>query len=308
MTEQGFVPMRTRRRFRILGTLAATGALVLSGGPALSAAVAAPTPGAYTCTGGDFSTGDFVPVPSGTYSSLTIAGACVVGPGTTITIVGNLNVAPGAVFDAQTFQSTITVGHNVTAGAGALLGLGCQPDMLHNAGHECGAMFDPDDAGGPETPDPDYPCVPEDENPFGCSSTTITVKGNITTTDANTVLLNGVVVDGNVTLTGGGGDIPWAIKNNTFGRNFTVSDVTADWFGALFNQVGGNMTLTDITVTDPEEVAGGGTPTVQIVRNVIARNLTCSGIGPALAFGFYPGQVNIVGHQANGQCADPVST
>jgi hypothetical protein len=247
-----------------------------------------------------------VPVPSGTYANITVAGACAVGPGTTLNIVGNLNVAAGAVFDAQTFPSTITVGHNVTAGAGALLGLGCQPDFANKAGHECGAQFDPDDAG--EGPDPDYPCVPEAENPFACLSSTITVDGNITATGANTVLLNGVVVNGNVTLTGGGGDIPWAIKNNTIGRNITVSNVTADWFGALFNQVGGNMTLTNITATDPEEVAGGGTPTVQLVRNVIGHNMTCSGIGPALGFGFYPGQVNTVGHRANGQCANPVST
>jgi hypothetical protein len=270
-------------RFWTLGTLAAAGALVISGGPALSAASAAPTPAAYTCTGGDFSVGDFVHVPSGTYASLTIAGACDVVPGATINIVGNLNVLAGAVFDAQSVPSTITVGHNVTAGAGSLLGLGCQPNAPFRAGHPCA-------------------------DPYAAEHSTITVDGNVTTTDANTVLLNGITVWGNVTLTGGGGDIPWAIKNNTIGRNLTVSNVVADWFGALFNHVGGNMTLTNITATDPEEVAEGGTPTVQIVRNVIEHNLTCMGIGPALGFGFYPGQVNIVGHQATGQCAHPVST
>ncbi|HET7901938.1 MAG TPA: hypothetical protein VFL59_12195 [Candidatus Nanopelagicales bacterium] len=290
---------------RILLVIAAAIALVIGSSAPVSAATSPPS---YTCTGGDFATGNLVHIHSGTYASLTIAGACDVDPWATITIVGNLTVEAGAVFDAQTVPSTITVGHNVIAGTGALLGLGCQPDQPHKAGHECGAMFDPDDAGGPEADDPDVPCVPELENPFGCASSVITIRGNVTATDANTVLLNGIMVHGNVTLSGGGGDIPWAIKNNTIGRNLTVSGVTAEWFGALFNQVGRNMTLTNITATDPEEVAAGGTPTVQIVRNVIAHNLTCHGIGPALAFGFYPGQVNTVGHKATGQCSHPVST
>jgi acetyltransferase-like isoleucine patch superfamily enzyme len=285
---------------RIPLVIASVGALVIGlSGPV----AAAEPPPAYTCTGGDFSTGDFVHIGSGNWASVTIAGACIVDPGSTINIVGNLTVAPGAVFDAQTFPSTITVGHNVTAGAGALLGLGCQPDFEHKTGHECGAMFDPDDAG--DVPgDSDYPCDPETENPFGCSSSVITVDGNLTATGANTVLLNGVTVKGNVTLAGGGGYIPWSVKNNTIGRNLTVSEVTADWFGALFNTVGGNMTLVNITATDPEDT----TPPVYVVRNTIGRNLTCMGLGPALSFGFYPGQANTVGHRATGQCANPVST
>jgi hypothetical protein len=265
---------------RFLLVAASAGAILIgTSGPVAAAA----PPASYTCTGGDFSTGSLVHIPSGTYSSVTVAGACDVEPGAVISIVGNLNVRAGAVLDAQSVPSTITVGHNVTAGAGALMGLGCQPDAPFRAGH---------------------PCV----EPFADGHSTITVRGNVTASGADTVLLNGITVMGNVKLSGGGGDIPWAIKNNTIGRNLTVSDVTAEWFGALFNHVGGNMTLTDITATDPEEVAAGGTPTVQIVRNVIGRNLTCSGIGPALGFGFYPGQVNTVGHKAIGQCAHPVST
>ena len=233
---------------------------------------------AYTCTGGVFPTG-MVHIPSGTYASITVAGACDVEPGAEISIVGNLNVAAGAVFDAQSAPSTITVGRNVTAAAGSLMGLGCQPDVPGKSGHPCLA-------------------------PYADGHSTITVNGNVTATGANTVLLNGITVKGNVTLTGGGGDIPWSVKNNTISGNLTVSEVTADWFGALFNNIGGNATLTNITATDPEDE----TPPVYIVRNTIGRNLTCTGIGPALSFGFYPGQVNTVGHNANGQCAYPVST
>ena len=122
---RGDLAMRTTRRLRALGIVAAVGALALTGGPAMASAAPSPQSArAYTCTGGDLSTGDFVHVPSGTYASLTIAGACDVVPGATINIVGNLNVLSGAVFDAQSAPSTITVGHNVTAGRGRPPGAG----------------------------------------------------------------------------------------------------------------------------------------------------------------------------------------
>jgi phage baseplate assembly protein gpV len=291
---------------RILLVVSAVAALLIG----LTAPVAAtPAPRAWTCSGGQFPA-NMTPVPGGMYSSLTVRGACVVLPGTVITVTGTINVMPGAVFDAQTFPSTITVGHNVTAGAGALLGLGCQPDRPGHTGHECGAQL-PGSDDLVEDQDVDFDqdgaCIPEQTNPFACASSSISVKGNVTTTGADTVLLNGSTVSGNVTLVGGGGDIPWSIKNNTIGRNLTASGITADWFGALFNHVGGNMTLINITATDPEEVAAGGTPPVYVVRNTIDRNLTCFGLGPALSFGFYPGQANTVGHRALGQCANPVS-
>ena len=142
-----------------------------------------------------------------------------------------------------------------------------------------------------------HPCTIE---PDGHS--TITVKGNVTATDANTVLLNGITVKENVTLTGGGGAIPWSIKNNTIGRNLTVSEVTADWVGVLFNSIGKNVTLTDITATDP----GDPGRLDFVVRNTIGRNLTCTGLAPGVSGGFFPGEVNVVGRHAIGQCASLV--
>jgi hypothetical protein len=265
---------------RRLMALAGTAGLIAVGFIAPPAMAAAPGAPAYTCTGGEFPF-DMVHIPSGEYASITVAGACDVEPDGVYSIVGNLNVLAGAVFNAQSAPSTITVGRNVTAAAGSLLGLGCQPpSYTGNSGHACYSEEDPPDV-----------------------RSFITVDGNVTATDANTVLLNGITVKGNVSLTGGGGDIPWSVKNNKISRNLTVSDVSAYWFGALFNTIDGNATLTNITATDPEDE----TPPVFIVRNTIGRNLTCTGIGPALSFGFYPGQVNVVGKNANGQCANPVS-
>ncbi len=110
--------MEKRLRRRVLGTLAVAGALALSGGPAMAAG-----PSAYTCSGGE--------VPSGTYASLTVTGMCSVAADAVISVVGNVNVAAGAMFDAQSAPSTITVGRNVTGAAGSLVGLGCQPPSLH---------------------------------------------------------------------------------------------------------------------------------------------------------------------------------
>jgi len=251
----------------LLGSLALVAALALSSGPA----TAAGSPMPYTCTGGD--------IPSGSYARITVTGFCDVPADAVINVVGNINVLPGAVLDAQTDPSTITVGHNVTAGAGSLLGLGCQSNVAH-APHACSGPVDPN------------------------GNSVITIKGNVTTTDADTVLLNGITVQRNVTLTGGGGDIPWAIKNNTVGGNFTASNIAPEWFGLLFSKIGGNVNLTNITATDPED---DGNAAVSVVVNTIGRNLNCSGLGPRLTGGAFPGEFNIVGGKETGQCVGLMS-
>ncbi len=226
----------------------------------------------YTCSGGDW--GNFTSIPSGDYASITVTGVCNIVPGAVINVTGNINVAPGAVLDAQSVSSTITVGHNITAGAGSLLGLGCQPSNA--IGRFAG--------------------VPCSDDPL---QTTITVGGNISATDADTVLIRKVTVNGNVTLSGGGGEIPWSIKGNTIGGNLTISDVAADWLGVQFNWIGGNATLTNITALDP----GDPGRSVAVVENTVGNNLNCTGLAPAVSPGFIPGEVNHVGHKATGQCA-----
>ncbi|MEO6998505.1 MAG: hypothetical protein ABI112_10520 [Terracoccus sp.] len=250
---------------RVLGTLAAAGALALSGGPAIAAGSSARTPMAYTCTGGD--------IPSGHYLRITVKGACQVPADAQIRVVGNVNVAAGAVLDAQTASSTITVGGNVTGAKGSIVGLGCQPpSFTGNSAHTC--IDDPD------------------------GHSTITVKGNVTAFGAGTVLLNGITVKGDVTLIGGGGPMPWSIKNNTIGRNITVAGQTTDWLGVLFNSVRGNVTLLYIKVTDTDK----GAPGAYVVRNTIGQNLICAGVTPGISGGFKPGEVNVVGRRAYGQC------
>lgn len=263
-----------RRALQLLAVSTGAVALAVSGTAVASAAKSTP-PMAYTCTGGDFASGNLTHIPSGNYASITVTGACDVTPDAVINVVGNVNVAAGAVLDAQSAPSTITVGHNVTAEAGSLLGLGCQP--TNSIGRFAGV-----------------PCAVE---PDGHS--TITVDGNVTATGANTVLMRKTTVNGNVTLTGGGGEIPWSIKGNTIGGNLTITGVTADWLGVQFNVIGRNATLTNITATDP----GDPGRTVAVVENTVGRNLNCTGLAPGVSGGFIPGEVNHVSGNANGQCA-----
>ena len=173
---------------------------------------------------------------------------------------------------ARSAPSTITVGRDVTADPGSLLGLGCLPNPQgHTTGHPC-------------TVDP-------------TAASNIIVNGNVTAWDADTVLLNGITVRRNVTLIGGGEQAgnPWPIKTNTIGGNLAVIGATPEWLGVVVNKIGGNATLIGVTVAE-------GVP-IDVASNPIGRNLFCWALAPAVSGGF-PGEVNVVGGRALGQCAN----
>ncbi len=254
-------------------------------------------PVAYTCTGGEFNPADppsstFVAIPSGTYASITVKGACQPAPNAVITVLGDVNVAAGAVLDAQSYPSTITVRHDVTAGPRSLLGLGCLPNPT-------------------PTSTTGHPCVDANGNPTTFSSS-IKVDGNVTAWAANTVLLNGITVKGNVTLIGSEGTatvaerataIPWAIKTNTIGGNLIVADTTPIWVGVIVNKVGGNVILFNVHITDGLPPNNDPMPTIFVASNTVGQNLGCWGLGPYLSGGFGT-EHNVVGGQALGQCAN----
>ena len=267
-----------KRRIRILlgmavitGFVAPVGAFAFSGGPA-TAAAASSVPRALTCTGGDLATGNLTKIHSGVYSSITVTGACAVAPNAVVVVFGSINVAAGAVLDAQSAPSTIVVGQDVNAASGSLLGLGCLPNPTgHTTGHPC--TFD------------------------AHQHSNITVLGNVTASDANTVLLNGITVKRNVRLIGGGEQAgnPWPIKTNKISGNLLVVGVRPEWLGVIVNTIGGDAVLTNDTVAPGE--------TIYVASNTIRRNLICSGLAPALSGGF-PGEVNVIGGMELGQCAN----
>lgn len=268
--------MRTGKRLGVvvLGSLALTGALAIPGAPAMAGGNDGGHDGGhhrwgYTCTGGE--------IPSGEYRSITVAGDCSVAAGAVIDVYGDVTVKAGATLDAQSAPSTITIDDDITAGPGSVLGLGCQPpELTGNSAHPCAT------------------------DPTGHSD--ITVWGDVTAFKAATVALNGILVDGDIALIGGGSPSYWSVKNNTVSGNITVTGQTVAWIGVMFNKVDGSVRLFNITVQDEHPDAPG----VYIVSNTIDRNLVCFGLEPGVSGGFVPGAVNVVNGRAFGQCKDLV--
>jgi hypothetical protein len=202
-----------------------------------------------------------------------VAGPCSVAADAVINVAGSVRVLRGAVLDAQSAPATITVGHDVIAAQGSMVGLGCQPpEYTNNSAHPC------------------------ETKPEGHS--TIVVKGNVVVGGAVGVFLNGIEVDGSVSVLGGGSDIPWSIKNNTIHGNLTVAGQTEEWIGILFNTIDGNVTLAAIRLTGSDDAAGSGTNSLFVVRNSIGRNIACFALKPGV-FGYG----NTIGRHALGQCA-----
>ena len=220
---------------------------------------------AYRCASGS--------IPSGTYSSITVTGPCNVAADAVIDVTGSVSVLRGAVLDAQSAPATITVGHNVTGAPGSMVGLGCQPpEYTGNSAHPC-------------------------ENDLAGHST-IVVHGNVTLVGAVGVFLNGIEVGGDVTVLGGGSDIPWSIKNDTIHGNLLMAGQTEEWIGILFNKIDKNVNLAGITLTGTDDTTGSGTNSLFVVRNTIGRNVICFRLTPGV-FGYG----NIIGRHALGQCA-----
>ena len=127
---------------------------------------------------------------SGTVGNLTITGNTYVPAGSTLTVRGNLTLAPGSCFDAFTV-ATVNVTGSVNVGRGAILGLGCSPGAI-----------------GPEPP-------------CGMTTTDDVVGNGISAREPLTMYLTAVTVFGNVTSIGGGPGptlnpyINFPIKENT---------------------------------------------------------------------------------------------
>lgn len=253
--------MRARHAALVLGT-----AVLASNW--LTATANAAAPDASSCSGGELA--------SGTYSNVTVTGECTVPDGAEVTVLGNIHVAAGAVFDAQT-HSSLTVGRNVTAGPGSMVGLGCT------------------DA---------HPC--EDGVPGSIGQ--VTVHGNVSLHQVYDAALNGITVDGNVTSNRGGAGplfpdpfIPFSVKDDTIHGNLVVQGLDTTWFGVIRSTIDGNVVLSNIQNADPD----GN----EVVANTIGKNLICRGNAPASQFGDAveegpPGYgPNTVGGVALGQCA-----
>ena len=245
----------------------ATSAAIAFAAALTPAGAALAAPAAFTCAHGELG--------PGTYTSVYVTGQCSVPAGAKITITKNLTVAPGAMFDAQSAPSAISIGGSVLGGRGSLVGLGC------TTAHGC-------ESGGPVS--------------------TISVRHNIVLDHVYNAALNGIEVGGNVVSEGGGAGfvfpdqfIPFSMKDDIIHGNVVVRDLTTTWFGLIRSTVHGNVVLQNIKVDDPD----GN----EIVASTIGKNLICMGLSPAPQLGdavdgtpngYGP---NTIGGRALGQCA-----
>jgi hypothetical protein len=282
-----------------LGAAAALLGLVIA--PVLTASAASAAPagggggGGYTCTGGN--------VAPGTYRSMLITGVCYM-PAGTIVVRRNLTVAPGALLDAganpgdpassPVVTATVRVGGNVFVGKGAVLVLGCSPNLLGICSR--GLTFD-------------------------------SIGGNLTARGALANVVHGTSIGGNVSLVGGGGGAaggaasggcfntaaypipaPWSedaalanqvpqytdFEDSSIGGNFTVVGVQTCWMGAVRVFVGGSTTFAGDVTSDPDGM--------EIDNNLTGGNLACLNNDPAVQFGDSGAAPNLVRGFGIGEC------
>lgn len=257
----------------------------LFGVVAPSAANAA-SPTAYNCTGGSWSGGPSV-MPSGTFSRVDITGLCVVPAGETMTITGDLNVAPGGVLVAIS-DATVHVQGNARAGMGAILALGCTAEL-------------------------------------GCTPTADQqVWGNVVATNARAIYLNGTHINGNVVINGGGPGadcidtgFPWIghdlpIKDNVIDGNVHIDGWAGCWIGFIRNQVGGSVSISRVVANVATDASGmpldpQGPDSTEVLANVIGGSLTCRNNLPAAQYGDAgtpPYATNQVAGTKRGECAN----
>jgi hypothetical protein len=250
---------------RLVVCAAAAGLAVAFGG---GVAAASPS-GPITCSGGT--------IGSGTYHGLTVTGNCTIPSGATVTINGNVIIAPSAVLNAVT-MSTVVINGNVVVGRGATFGLGCTLETG----------------------------VP------ACTGTTNdVVNGNIVGDHALTMYLDGNTVWGNVVIAGGGPGVTFdpyinlAIKDNVFYGNTVVTGWQGAWWGYIRNVQHGNVVLINNQGANPDSS--------EVVHSTISGSLVCLGNSPAAQFGDAgegapPGYLpNHVGGAAVGECANLVA-
>jgi hypothetical protein len=254
-----------------------TGAFVLGSGLLLmnpAVLLAKGGGSSLACAGGS--------IAAGTYSSVTVAGPCSVDSGS-VTVTGNLVVAPGGALIAAFGGSDLTVAGNLSVGSNGVLILGCEPFAFT-------CFNDPDQVNG------------------GTLSAAGTVGQNLTADGALAVLVHNTAVAGNAVVDGGGGGVNCdpvllgispayaTFEDVSIGRNASISGWRSCWLGFFRNTVAGNVNFSDNIVADPD----GN----EVATNIIGGTLNCSGNNPAAQVGDSGGAPNTVGRKATGECVN----
>jgi len=219
----------------------------------------APAP---TCSGSAKRPG----VLTGRYrGNVSVGGYCLIDHGS-VQVGGDLTVLAGATLLADyglddrthTGESNLTVAHNLIVQKGATALLGCEPEQ--------------------------FTCV-DDPNPNpGTLSSTLSVGGGVSEHEPLGVVIHHADIAGSLAQTGGGGGMRCDslgafttvhfpvysdYEDNDIGGSLTISGLRSCWLGIARVQVGGNVSIVDDQLADPDAI--------EILSNTITGNLTCEG-------------------------------
>jgi hypothetical protein len=268
------------RQAAVVFVLALAGALV-------TPSVASATPITdLNCSGG--------PLLGGTYSNVTISGACFAAAGD-VHVLGNLTVADNAALVAVFAAGNVTVDGNVVVAPGGAMFLGCEPVAF-----KC---FD----------DPDV----NNDNAPGTLMTNDVIGGTLIADGALASVVHHTRINAGVRENSGGGGtsgfvpIPVLLptiagfvpaysdyEDNTISGGLRVTNLQTGWFGVFRNHINGTVVLNNNALFDPDAN--------EVADNVINGSLKCSGNDPAIQIGDSGGGPNTVTGQATGQCLNPV--
>lgn len=224
-------------------------------------AVTAGTAGAApkaSCSGDLSNIPASVGVLSGTYNgNVVISGACAVVAGPAV-VNGDLTLAPGSTLLAAFASGSLTVNGNVLVQKGATLILGCLPTS--------------------------FPCF---DDPFTNGQPSLsspgTVTGNLIATQPLGVIVHNTTISGHVSENGGGGGTTCGpaggifsvlgfpaysdYEDSSIGGDLNVNHLNSCWLGMARLQVGGNLTLNQDQLADPDGA--------EVISNTVSGNLVC---------------------------------
>jgi len=260
--------MRMTRLVRLSSLVAVVLAGAFVGIGSVGAAGSAPV----TCSGGS--------IPSGTYSTLTVSGACSLDSGAVI-VQGDLNVVSGGALFADFGGSDLIVGQNLNVNTNSVLVLGCEP----------GAFI----------------CINDTDQTVGTMMTHDLIGGNLIANGALAIIVHKSVIDGDASVIGGGGGVscdPPAVlytspafgtfEDNVIGHDAVIAGWQSCWLGFIRNTVVGDVSYDQNVTLDPDAN--------EVVTNVILGKLNCFGNAPAPQIGDSMGSLNEVPGGATGQC------
>jgi hypothetical protein len=198
----------------------------------------------------------------------------------TYNITGGLIVEPGAFLDAAVF-------------------FGFPP---YNYGQPCNVFVNV--SGGVQIEQHAALYFGNSGDTAGCPNSNDVVKGGMTATDAESVVVHGTTISGGFNVQGGGGGTscqpthtspfsPYTnIEDSHINGGVSVSGLSTCWTGIIRNTVNGTVSVNDNTMGDPDAI--------EIGLNDINGGLACS--GNALAF---PGPGGVPTNSFDGSPPNP---